>query len=157
MKRAIVGFHTDEESHWVADLACGHGQHTRHVPPLSERAWVTREAGRAARLGSELDCVRCDRQEIPESFAPYRRTPEFDEGSVPAALLADHTTKAGVWARIHVLRGELRYLIQPPIDREELLAPERPGVVVPEVPHRVQPVGAVAFFVEFWRAPRKPA
>jgi hypothetical protein len=25
MQQAIVGFHLDEENHWVADLACGHG------------------------------------------------------------------------------------------------------------------------------------
>ena len=24
MQQAIVGFHIDEENHWVADLACGH-------------------------------------------------------------------------------------------------------------------------------------
>ncbi|HNP02715.1 MAG TPA: DUF3565 domain-containing protein, partial [Agitococcus sp.] len=28
MQQAIVGFHTDEENHWVAELACGHNQHT---------------------------------------------------------------------------------------------------------------------------------
>ncbi|HNL36500.1 MAG TPA: DUF3565 domain-containing protein, partial [Agitococcus sp.] len=33
MQQAIVGFHTDEENHWVAELACGHNQHTRHNPP----------------------------------------------------------------------------------------------------------------------------
>ncbi|MEG0603969.1 MAG: DUF3565 domain-containing protein, partial [Acinetobacter sp.] len=27
MQQAIVGFHLDEENHWVADLACGHMQH----------------------------------------------------------------------------------------------------------------------------------
>lgn len=33
MKRSIAGFHQDEESHWVAELDCGHGQHMRHDPP----------------------------------------------------------------------------------------------------------------------------
>ena len=33
MQQAIVGFHLDEENHWVAELACGHGQHVRHDPP----------------------------------------------------------------------------------------------------------------------------
>ena len=33
MQQAIIGFHLDEEQHWVAELACGHGQHVRHTPP----------------------------------------------------------------------------------------------------------------------------
>ncbi len=60
MKRRIVGFHRDEEGHWVADLECGHGQHVRHNPPWVNRPWVTSEEGRAAALGAELDCKRCE-------------------------------------------------------------------------------------------------
>ncbi len=30
MQQAIVGFHLDDENHWVADLACGHMQHVCH-------------------------------------------------------------------------------------------------------------------------------
>ncbi|MCP9494848.1 MAG: DUF3565 domain-containing protein [Pyrinomonadaceae bacterium MAG19_C2-C3] len=37
MKSKILGFHQDEEQHWVADLECGHTQHVRHNPPLSVR------------------------------------------------------------------------------------------------------------------------
>ncbi|TDJ51904.1 MAG: DUF3565 domain-containing protein [Nitrospina sp.] len=33
MKTTITGFHQDEESHWVTDLACGHTRHFRHHPP----------------------------------------------------------------------------------------------------------------------------
>ncbi|MEO8560954.1 MAG: DUF3565 domain-containing protein [bacterium] len=60
MKRAIVGFHLDDEGHWVAELVCGHGQHVRHDPPWQRREWVTTESGRASFLGFELDCVLCD-------------------------------------------------------------------------------------------------
>ena len=27
MERRIVGFHQDDEQHWVAELECGHTQH----------------------------------------------------------------------------------------------------------------------------------
>jgi len=57
--RRIIGFHRDEESHWVADLECGHTQHVRHDPPWQSRPWVTTEAGRASRLGMELGCLLC--------------------------------------------------------------------------------------------------
>lgn len=60
MRRRIVGFHPDEEGHWVADLECGHTQHVRHDPPWQERPWVTTPAGRSARLGFPLDCRDCD-------------------------------------------------------------------------------------------------
>ena len=60
MKRTIVGFHRDEEGHWVAELVCGHGQHVRHNPPWTERPWVTTEQGRASRLGRALECKLCD-------------------------------------------------------------------------------------------------
>jgi hypothetical protein len=61
--RRIVGFHTDSEGHWVADLECGHGQHVRHDPPWQQRPWVLTEEGRRGYLGVELRCVRCARAE----------------------------------------------------------------------------------------------
>jgi len=60
VRRAIVGFHQDDAGDWVAELACGHGQHVRHKPPFWIREWALTAAGRAAKLGAELDCVRCD-------------------------------------------------------------------------------------------------
>lgn len=55
MQQAIVGFHIDEENHWVADLACGHTQHVRHDPPWQNRPWVLTEQGRKEKLGVMLD------------------------------------------------------------------------------------------------------
>ncbi|HVZ78027.1 MAG TPA: DUF3565 domain-containing protein [Gemmatimonadaceae bacterium] len=58
--RKIVGFHQDEEQHWVAELECGHGQHVRHDPPWQVRPWVVTPEGRARFLGTTLDCRKCD-------------------------------------------------------------------------------------------------
>ncbi len=63
--RRIVGFHQDEENHWVADLECGHTQHVRHDPPWQVRPWVTTESGRATFLGRTLECVKCCQPEGP--------------------------------------------------------------------------------------------
>ena len=60
MDQPIVGFHRDDEGHWVAELACGHNQHVRHDPPLVVRRWVLTEEGRAAFLGTTLECKKCD-------------------------------------------------------------------------------------------------
>ena len=68
MKQPIVGYHIADENHWVADLACGHGQHVRHDPPWMARDWVTTAEGRASRLGVDLECTRCD--ESPQPSMP---------------------------------------------------------------------------------------
>ncbi|HEY8608508.1 MAG TPA: DUF3565 domain-containing protein [Noviherbaspirillum sp.] len=60
MERSIVGFHQDGEHHWVAELDCGHNQHTRHDPPWINRPWVTTPEGRAATIGKTLRCKKCD-------------------------------------------------------------------------------------------------
>lgn len=153
MRRAITGFHQDELGDWVADLACGHGQHVRHQPPFQVRPWAVTPEGRASKLGAELDCVRCDRFELPEAVRAYKRTPELDETSIPAGLRRHHSTKPGVWGVIHVLVGQLRYVIEPPLAAEYVLDAATPGVVAPEVKHHVEAAGPVRFFVEFLRRP----
>ncbi|QPJ66134.1 MAG: DUF3565 domain-containing protein [Candidatus Nitrohelix vancouverensis] len=60
MFQRIVGFHQDEENHWVADLACGHARHMRHKPPMVERPWVLTAAGRNEFVGESVECKRCD-------------------------------------------------------------------------------------------------
>jgi hypothetical protein len=57
--RRIVGFHQDEEGHWVAELECGHRQHVRHQPPWINRPWVVTPEGRQQTLGQPLDCRHC--------------------------------------------------------------------------------------------------
>lgn len=66
MKRPITGYHRDDASHWVAELACGHFQHVRHDPPWWERPWVLTEAGRAGMLGTTLDCRKCEEGAPPD-------------------------------------------------------------------------------------------
>ena len=60
MEQRIIGFHQDEHGDWVADLECGHGQHVRHNPPWSERAWVVTQHGREQKLGETLFCKKWD-------------------------------------------------------------------------------------------------
>ena len=151
MQRRIVSFHEDPEAHWIAALSCGHRRHTRHVPPLSDRPWVLTAEGRESRIGLPLECTQCDLRTIPPDYEPYRRTPDFDQESVPKALLERHTTKPGVWARIHVTQGSLDYLLHEPFRARERLTPQTPGIIPPEVEHHIEIVGPVSFYVEFWR------
>ena len=88
---------------------------------------------------------------LPEGVSRYGGTPEFSEESIPANLLGSHRTKSGTWARIVVLEGRLLYRILEPGTEEFELSPKRPGIVEPEVPHEVEPVGRVRFRVDFYR------
>ncbi len=153
MERKIVGFHRDPKNDWVADLACGHGQHVRHNPPFESRPWVVTEEGRASKRGLPLDCVRCDALELPAAFRPYKRTAVFQAESIPAGLTSSHSTKPGVWAKIRILAGELRYVVMEPINQTLLLDSKHAGIIAPEVAHYVRPEGAVQFYVEFYRKP----
>ncbi|MDP1945966.1 MAG: DUF3565 domain-containing protein [Nitrospirota bacterium] len=60
MQQPIIGYHLDEYNDWVADLQCGHGQHVRHQPPMTNRPWVLSEEGRSQHLGEILNCKKCD-------------------------------------------------------------------------------------------------
>jgi tellurite resistance-related uncharacterized protein len=84
-------------------------------------------------------------------MTPYRTTPVFDQDSLPDALRRAHDTKAGIWGVIRVLEGELRYVIAES-GREEILTPDRPGLVVPRQLHFVEPLGPMRMQVEFYDA-----
>jgi len=149
--RAIDGFHQDDAGDWVAELACLHNQHVRHQPPFQVREWVTTEEGRRGMLGTRLDCVRCDRLELPEGLFAYSKTKTFDATDVPERLRKRHSTKEGVWALIHVTSGRLRYVVDGLEGQVFELDPDHRGVIAPQVLHHVEPEAPVAFFVEFFR------
>ncbi len=89
--------------------------------------------------------------ELPPGLVAYRRTPVFDQETIPAGLLREHRTRPGTWGLITVLEGRLRFrLLDPP--SQAMLSPGTPGIVAPAQPHEVAPDGPVKFFVEFYRA-----
>lgn len=85
---------------------------------------------------------------------PYRSTPIFDEKTLPAALRREHRTKPGVWGVVRVLAGQLKLsFIDPP--EEQILSPDSPGLLLPDQPHFVEPIGTMQMRVEFYgQAPR---
>lgn len=151
MERPITGFGFDDEDERIALLGCGHRQHVRHNPPFINRPWTETAAGRQQMLGEQLNCVRCDQAEWPEHFVAYKRTPEFTAESLPAGLRKDHSTKPGIWAKIIVSEGRLRYRAEA-LGIDMALSPQVTGIVVPQVLHSVEPLGPVRCYVEFYRA-----
>jgi tellurite resistance-related uncharacterized protein len=80
---------------------------------------------------------------------PYRSTPVFDETTLPAGLRMEHRTKAGVWGVIHVLEGRLALTL---LDQnlEKILTPEVSGMIQPEQPHSVTPLGRARMQIDFY-------
>lgn len=91
---------------------------------------------------------------LPPDVAPYKRTATFTENTIPAGLMHEHRTAAGVWGLLHVLAGRLIYRIAGPKGSEhEIGAGDPPGVIEPERLHELRLLGPVQFYVEFHRRP----
>jgi tellurite resistance-related uncharacterized protein len=151
MEREILGFHQDAELDWVAELSCGHRQHLRHRPPFQDRPWVLEEQWRAQRIGTPLDCPLCDRAELPEHCEYLRTTPEWTEETAPPALLRVHRLARGIWGRITLFEGSMRFVMPTGTPGEvELDAGDVRGVP-PEIDHVVVPLGGVRFSIELFR------
>lgn len=89
---------------------------------------------------------------FPPGLAVTRRTPVFDQDTIPAGLRRAHRTAAGVWGLIRIVEGRLRYRTIEP-DAEQILDPQHCATIAPGCVHEVEPLGPVRFFVEFYADP----
>ncbi|WP_093413394.1 MULTISPECIES: DUF3565 domain-containing protein [unclassified Pseudomonas] len=64
----ILGFHQDEDGHWVVELSCGHTQHLRHQPPWQSRDWVMDPAQRLEKIGQPFDCGWCAQGSVSDNL-----------------------------------------------------------------------------------------
>jgi tellurite methyltransferase len=149
VRRIIEGFHQDGAGEWVAELSCLHGQHVRHRPPFQERPWVLSEAGRAERIGAELDCPLCDRAELPEGLTVARTAGPFDATTLPAGLRRAHRVADHTWGLLRVVDGSVRFTLatEPPTDVVLAAGDQQP--IPPGVDHAVSVDGPVRLVVEF--------
>lgn len=90
---------------------------------------------------------------IPTLVQPYKRTREFTEHDMPAALARQHDTMVGVWGELVVLTGCVRFFELGLEPREHELGVGRHGVIEPRAPHRVEPQAGTRFYVVFHRRP----
>ncbi|MBB4188621.1 DUF1971 domain-containing protein [Sinorhizobium terangae] len=113
---------------------------------------------KATRIASRLS--RAIRPEASQAYSgqpaktagpttPYRITSAFDEASLPQALLRSHALKSGTWGVIRVHDGAVRYRADG-ATQAILLDRYRPGIVPPEVPHRLELAGPVNLQIEFY-------
>jgi len=147
VERAITGYHRDGDGDWIAELSCGHGQHVRHRPPFQLRPWVLSGEGRTTRLGVTLDCLRCDRAELPQGLLVVCSSPEWDEQTMPVGLLRSHRIENGMWGRLSVSQGELQYTARREPALDVVLGSGAVQAIPPEVKHDIRPLGQVRFSI----------
>jgi len=90
-----------------------------------------------------------DDRKLPEGAAPYSRTAKFTADTVPDKLTHAHNTKPGVWGRLTVIQGAVRYFLE---GEDEPLATVSAGetfIIRPEEWHYVRLSDDAEFFVEF--------
>lgn len=80
---------------------------------------------------------------------PYRSTPVFDSETLPAAFRKAHSTKAGVWGRLHVISGSIRYVIEED-DVQRILNAGDFAIIQPQQLHHVEPIGYMQMQVSFY-------
>lgn len=153
MQREIIDYYLDEEGDWVALLNCQHGQHVRHQPPFVNRPWVITQAGRDAMLGTKLNCVRCDRLELPDHLVLLQRTAECRPGDIPEELLGGLATKPGIWTRILVQEGCLVCRVREPFARPLIGTPLEEVLIPPEVLYSIEPHPPLCFYLEYYGPP----
>jgi tellurite resistance-related uncharacterized protein len=94
--------------------------------------------------------------QLPPGAELVRTTSTFTESSVPAGLLRAHRVADGVWARLVVAEGCVRFVFEDePYDRRVVQAGDA-FVIPPGRPHRVDIDGPVAFALEFYRTTSDP-
>ena len=156
MERTIARFSQDDAGEWVAHLSCLHRQHVRHNPPFRLAPWVVDDAERAARIGAAIDCPLCDRAELPVDLTIVRTTAVWDEASTPPALRRAHRIAAGVWGRLCVLEGRIRFRADtdPPLD--VVVEAGATQAIPPSTDHDIEAEGHVRYFLEFLGRPLDP-
>lgn len=80
---------------------------------------------------------------------PYRSTPIFNAETLPAALCKAHCTKAGVWGRLNVLNGSVRYVVEETEAHLVLNAGDF-VTILPEQMHHVEPLGDMQMQVSLY-------
>ena len=99
---------------------------------------------------------------IPEHFRHTRATPFWNKQSVPQALLTHHNTKKGVFGRLSVMQGAVKYIgfrdehdETPEI--EVVIEAGHFGISPPQYWHRIELLTDDTYFnLDFFADPDEP-
>ncbi len=88
---------------------------------------------------------------IPEGFTLARTTDVFDRDTVPNGLLRAHRVAAGIWGRLVVHDGQVRFVFEDTPDEPIAVDAGDAVVIPPSRYHHVELDGPARFAVEFYR------
>jgi len=100
--------------------------------------------------GDEINCTQCDRLIFPDGLMAYKKTPVFNQETIPKGFRRAHSTKRGVWALITVLSGRVRYVVDYLEGSSTDLDQHTNGVISPQMEHHLVVIGNVELYVEFF-------
>ncbi|MEG3131616.1 DUF1971 domain-containing protein [Pantoea cypripedii] len=98
-------------------------------------------------------------QRIPQNFIHTRSTPWWNKESAPAALFNHHNTKKGVYGRLSVMQGAVKYFGFPDAntavpDMEVIIEAGQFGVSPPQKWHRIELLTEDTYFnIDFFADP----
>ncbi|GEA52697.1 hypothetical protein VIN01S_35010 [Vibrio inusitatus NBRC 102082] len=92
---------------------------------------------------------------IPHDFINYKKTDIFSKEQIPKMFLFEHNTKAGVYGKINVLTGTLKFTgfteRRGDVENETLINAGECLISPPEYWHKVEfMTDDTQFFVEFY-------
>lgn len=96
---------------------------------------------------------------IPDNFVHTRATPFWNKETAPKALLTHHNTKAGVYGRLSVMQGAVKYFAFPDAtatepDREQVIEAGTFGISPPQTWHRIELLTDDTYFnIDFFADP----
>lgn len=90
---------------------------------------------------------------MPTTLVADHRTEVYTEESMPDEIRSSQGIEANTWAMVRVLKGRIILRTHGDDAREEDLSPAAPGIIEPQVPHELEPEGAVEFYVQYFREP----
>jgi tellurite resistance-related uncharacterized protein len=91
--------------------------------------------------------------ELPDGVTLVRTTDEFDNATVPAGLMRAHRVADGVWGRLVVRTGSVRFVFEDQPASPIIVAAGDSVVIPPARPHHLELDGPARFAVEFHRPP----
>ena len=79
---------------------------------------------------------------IPQDYINYKSTPQFTKTTIPKMFLHLHNTKAGVYGKICVTKGQLKFFgfaeRRGEVEQEIIIAANQSAVSPPEYWHKVE-------------------
>ncbi len=88
---------------------------------------------------------------MPEGLSLVRTTPEFTAVSTPSGLRSAHEVADGVWGRLRVRRGSVRFVFEDARDDAMVISADGSVDIPPQRRHHVEPADDAVFVVEFHR------